>query len=171
LDKIYSQSAKNCHCIRAAFAVTSHLGNEIVEINQGFAVMKVKPASMPASKKTSARAVKSPLKKIVAAAETSSAKPKSKSAAKSEQKTEVTAETLVRRNYTRRKKTEAPSILLEGDSPAAPPVERAGSKNTRSVRRRLRKISAPRPNCPNLTARKNFSSPRATRTGFTRTGI
>jgi uncharacterized protein len=44
--------------------------------------------------------------------------PKTKATAKSaESKTEVTAETLVRRSYTRRKKTEIPPILLESDAP------------------------------------------------------
>ena len=45
-------------------------------------------------------------------------KPKAKTAGKPvEPKTEVTAETLVRRTYTRRKKSEIPPILLEGDAP------------------------------------------------------
>ncbi len=45
-----------------------------------------------------------------------------------EPKTEVTAETLVRRTYTRRKKTEPPAILLEGDAPARPPISGPGQK-------------------------------------------
>ena len=45
-----------------------------------------------------------------------------------EPKTEVTAETLVRRTYTRRKKTEPPAILLEGDAPARSPVSGPGQK-------------------------------------------
>jgi hypothetical protein len=53
---------------------------------------------------------------------------KSKPAAAAEPKTEVTAETLVRRTYTRRKKNEAPSILSEGDQPATPPVSGPGEK-------------------------------------------
>ena len=54
---------------------------------------------------------------------------KPKSAAKAaEPKTEVTAETLVRRTYTRRKKTEIPPILLEGDAPEPPPVSGPGEK-------------------------------------------
>src|SRR5471030_1877317 len=96
-------------------------------LKEGFAVMKVKPASTPARKKTSARVVKSPPEKIVATDETSAAKPKSKSA-KPEPKTEVTAETHVRRTYTRGKKTEVPSILLEGDSPAPAPASGPGEK-------------------------------------------
>src|SRR5213592_3088001 len=43
-------------------------------------------------------------------------------------KTEVTAETLVRRSYTRRKKNEVPAILSEGDQPAPPPVSGPGEK-------------------------------------------
>jgi hypothetical protein len=127
LDKIYPQPAKNCHCIRAGFAVNFNLGNEIVATKQGFAVMKVKPASTSASKKTSASVAKSPPEKIVATAETSAAKLKSKSA-KPESKTEVTAETHVRRTYTRHKKIEPPAILLEGDSPAPTPISGPGEK-------------------------------------------
>jgi hypothetical protein len=48
--------------------------------------------------------------------------------AKPEPKTEVTSETLVRRTFTRRKKTGVPAILLEGDAPAAPPVSGPGEK-------------------------------------------
>ncbi len=47
---------------------------------------------------------------------------------KAEPKTEVTSETLVRRTFTRRKKTEVPAILLEGDAPAPPPVSGPGEK-------------------------------------------
>jgi hypothetical protein len=91
--------------------------------------MKVKPASMSARKKNSARLVKSPPEKIAAAAETA-AKPKSgsKSATKPEPKTEVTSETRVRRTYTRRKKIEVPPILLEGDAPAPAPASGPGEK-------------------------------------------
>jgi uncharacterized protein len=45
-----------------------------------------------------------------------------------EVKTEVTANTLVRRTYAREKKNEPPSILLEGDSPAPPPASGPGEK-------------------------------------------
>jgi hypothetical protein len=100
---------------------------------------------MSAKKKTSERPAKSPEKKITPA-ETPDAPPKARrtrktlvegvvSAAKkmfkaktAEPKTEVTAETLVRRTYTRRKKIEAPAILLEGDQPAPPPVSGPGEK-------------------------------------------
>jgi hypothetical protein len=51
-----------------------------------------------------------------------------KSAKSSEPDTEVTAETLVRRTYTRRKKIEPPAILLEGDQPTPPPVSGPGEK-------------------------------------------
>lgn len=47
---------------------------------------------------------------------------------KSEPNTEVTSETLVRRTFTRRKKVEVPSILLEGDAPPVPPVSGPGEK-------------------------------------------
>ena len=64
------------------------------------------------------------------APEAAAAPPKTKRAVKksAEPKTEVTAETLVRRTYTRRKKIEAPAILLEGDQPASPPVSGPGEK-------------------------------------------
>jgi hypothetical protein len=53
---------------------------------------------------------------------------KPKRAKSAEPKTEVTAETLVRRTYTRRKKVEVPAILMEGDSSAPPPVSGPGEK-------------------------------------------
>jgi hypothetical protein len=138
-----------------AFAVSLVLDNEIVAIKQGFAVMKVKTTSASSGKKTSARVVKSPPEKIVAAepaAPPPQKPPKSPrakksllegitdtarnilkpkratSAAKLEPKTEVTAETHVRRTYTRHKKTEPPAILLEGDAPAATPPSGPGEK-------------------------------------------
>jgi hypothetical protein len=105
---------------------------------------------MSARKKISERPVKSPPVKIVAPAETPEAPPKPRRAKKTlvegvvsaarklftpkttaksaGPKTEVTAETLVRRTYTRRKKIEAPAILLEGDQPAPPPVSGPGEK-------------------------------------------
>ena len=54
--------------------------------------------------------------------------------------TEVTAETHVRRTYTRHKKIEPPAILLEGDSPARAAGQRARAKNFPSARRRLHKV-------------------------------
>jgi hypothetical protein len=101
---------------------------------------------MSAKKKTSERPAKSSPGKKTAPAETPEAPPKTRSGKKTlvegmvsaaqkifksktaEPKTEVTAETLVRRTYTRRKKIEAPSILLEGDQPAPPPVSGPGEK-------------------------------------------
>ncbi len=158
--------------------------------------MKVKTASASSGKKTSARVVKSPPEKIATTAEFDAPPPpkppgakksllkgitdtaknilkskRAKSAAKSEPKTEVTAETLVRRTYTRRKKTEPPAILLEGDAPAAAAGQRARGKILARRDPAFAEFSEPRPNCPNPTAQKNFSSPRATRTGFMRTGI
>jgi hypothetical protein len=99
---------------------------------------------MSAKKKTSERPAKSPEKKIAPAKATASP-PKSTRAKKmvedvvsaakklfksqpAEPKTEVTAETLVRRTFTRRKKTEAPAILSEGDAPTTPPVSGPGEK-------------------------------------------
>jgi len=100
---------------------------------------------MSAKKKTSERPVKSPEKKITPTA-APDAPPKARrtrktlvegvvSAAKkmfkskaAAPKTEVTAETLVRRTFTRQKKIEAPAILLEGDQPAPPPVSGPGEK-------------------------------------------
>jgi hypothetical protein len=76
--------------------------------------------SMPPKKRTSASAAKPPSeKKSAAAAEIPAA---------SANRTEVTAETRVRRTYTRRKKTEVPPILLEGDLPAVAPASGPGEK-------------------------------------------
>jgi hypothetical protein len=109
---------------------------------------------MPAIKKTSDRATRtkrsekpSPEKLVAKSAEPSKSKTprikktflegiadaaksilKPKRAKSAEAKTEVTAETLVRRTYTRKKKVEAPSILLEGDAPAPVPVSGPGQK-------------------------------------------
>ena len=47
---------------------------------------------------------------------------------KADPKTEVTSETLVRRTFTRSKKVEVPSILLEGDAPAPLAVSGPGEK-------------------------------------------
>jgi hypothetical protein len=99
---------------------------------------------MSAKKKTSERPAKSPGKKITAA-ETTDAPPKTTRAKKmiermagaakklfkskiADPKTVVTAETLVRRTYTRRKKIEVPAILSEGDAPAIPAVSGPGEK-------------------------------------------
>src|SRR5882757_199794 len=110
--------------------------------------MKEKPAPMPAKKKTTERPAKSSPGKKSAPAETPDAPPKStrtkkmvedvvsaakklfkpKAAKSADQKTEVTAQTLVRRTFTRRKKSEVPSILLEGDAPPPAPASGPGEK-------------------------------------------
>jgi hypothetical protein len=112
--------------------------------------MKEKPAPMSAKKKTSRRPAMSSPEKKPAATGTTAPPPKARRTKKSlvegvvsaakkmfkprtaaktaEPKTEVTAETLVRRTYTRRKKIEPPAILLEGDQPAPPPVSGPGEK-------------------------------------------
>jgi len=90
--------------------------------------MKANSVSTTPKNKTTASAAKATPAKNITAAETSTAKPKPKSAAKSETKTEVTAETHVRRTFTRSKKTGPPAILLEGDSPAAPTTSGPGEK-------------------------------------------
>ena len=56
------------------------------------------------------------------------AKPEPKSETKPEPKIEVNATTVVRRTYTRKKKTDVPPILLEGDAPSAPPASGPGEK-------------------------------------------
>src|SRR5580658_2741830 len=76
-------------------------------------------------KTKSPRAKKSLLEGITDAAKSLLKPKRSKSA---EPKTEVTAETLVRRTYTRRKKLEVPAILLEGDSSAPAPISGPGQK-------------------------------------------
>ena len=86
-------------------------------------------------------------------------------------KVEVEAPTVVRRSYTRDKKEElldVPPILLEGDAPTEPHVS-GPAKNTPSAPSRPSK-NFPAASCPRATAQKNCSSPRATRTGSTRTG-
>jgi hypothetical protein len=89
---------------------------------------------MPAIKKSSTRAMRTkhaaetPTKKTVSEV-AAPPKPKRATTKKSiEPKTEVTAETRVRRTYTRRKKIEVPSILLEGDAPATPTASGPGEK-------------------------------------------
>ncbi|HTV75367.1 MAG TPA: DUF4912 domain-containing protein [Candidatus Baltobacteraceae bacterium] len=79
----------------------------------------------PPSKTKTPRAKKSLIEGIAAAAK-SILRPKQIKS--TEPKTEVTAETLVRRTYTRKKKVEVPSILLEGDSTATPSASGPGQK-------------------------------------------
>ncbi len=94
--------------------------------------MRAKPASVSTKKKDSARVAhprhigEIPSEKIAVAVETPAAPPKSRRAAGSE--TKVDAPTTVRRTYTRRKKIEVPSILLEGDAPAPSKVSGPGEK-------------------------------------------
>lgn len=116
------------------------------------ALPKAKPS--PTVKKKPTQKTEAAAVKPAAAAETAAAKPGPTAAkpkttpksvaksvikavanvfAKAEPKTEVTSETLVRRTFTRRKKTEAPAvavpaILLEGDAPPPPPVSGPGEK-------------------------------------------
>ena len=138
-------SPQNSRCIRPVVAVSLRPSDTNRIQNQGFAVMKGKPSPMSSKKKTSERPAKSPEKKITPA-EAPDAPPKARRARKTlvegvvsaakkifkskaaGPKTEVTAETLVRRTFTRRKKIEAPAILLEGDQPAPPPVSGPGEK-------------------------------------------
>jgi hypothetical protein len=51
-----------------------------------------------------------------------------KKSAAEEPKVEVDATTVVRRTYMRKKKIEAPAILLEGDAPSTPPASGPGEK-------------------------------------------
>ncbi len=104
--------------------------------------MKSRPASMSDKQNTSKRSVKSPPEKnITAEPPQAPAKPKRagkkpaegstdvvKKSGPAVPKTEVTAETLVRRTYTRRKKSEIPSILLEGDEPEPSAASGPGEK-------------------------------------------
>jgi hypothetical protein len=86
---------------------------------------KLAPAHAAAPKAKSPSAKKSLVQGIAAAAK-SILKPKRGKPL--ETKTEVTAETLVRRTYTRKKKIEAPAILSEGDFPPTPLVSGPGQK-------------------------------------------
>jgi uncharacterized protein len=120
-------------------------GNAVVAIITRDLAMKSKTTSAPAKNKTTARSraakvapeESSPEKPRRAAGTTlledvvdaakKILKPRRAAKKSAEAKTEVTASTLVRRTYTR-KKTEPPAILLEGDSPAAPPASGPGEK-------------------------------------------
>ena len=72
-----------------------------------------KPAAAPRARKSLIAGIAGAAKELL--------RPKN---IKIEPKTEVTAETKVRRTYTRKKKIEMPAILLEGDHPA--PVAASG---------------------------------------------
>jgi uncharacterized protein len=93
--------------------------------------MKKKPASAQETPKSTTAKTKSAAKKPLLEAAVDAAKNifKSKSAKKAaEPETEVDATTVVRRTYTKKKKTEIPPILLEGDAPAPVPVSGPGEK-------------------------------------------
>ena len=97
--------------------------------------MKAKPTTVPAKKKTPAaaprRAAKTPSPKAAASSKAKPSPAKRTMPTKPEpktEKTEVTTETLVRRTYTRKKKIEVPSILLEGDQPSPPSISGPGEK-------------------------------------------
>ncbi len=122
------------------------LSRQVKSAGPDLASLKLKPSPNVKKKpapKTEAAAIKPLAEAETAATPTpKSAKPKTtpKSVAKSviqavtsvfsksEPKTEVTSETLVRRTFTRRKKIEVPAILLEGDAPAPPPGSGPGEK-------------------------------------------
>ena len=81
---------------------------------------KAEAAAPPAPKARAKTTPKSVAKSVIKAV--------AKVFAKAEPNTEVTSETLVRRTFTRRKKIEVPSILLEGDAPATPAASGPGEK-------------------------------------------
>jgi uncharacterized protein len=107
--------------------------------------------TVAAEKPKARRAARKPLLDVAVETVRNILRPKSKSAAKpavpsaeppktaapkptvpkslvEESKTEVDAETVVRRTYTRKKKIEPPPILLEGDETAVPSVSGPGEK-------------------------------------------
>ncbi|MBW8863609.1 MAG: DUF4912 domain-containing protein [Verrucomicrobia bacterium] len=93
--------------------------------------MKKKPVSAPDTQKTTdaktKRASGQPLlKRAVAAAKKVLSAKNGKKAPEAE--TEVDATTVVRRTYVRKKKTDVPAILLEGDAPAQMPASGPGEK-------------------------------------------
>jgi len=94
--------------------------------------MKKKPASVPEiPKSAAAKGKRAPQKPLLDRAVDAAKKMlKSGRVKKSaEPETEVDATTVVRRTYTRKKKTEVPAILLEGDAPA-PVSASAPGRNT-----------------------------------------
>jgi hypothetical protein len=129
-------------------SLLSRSGNEFIA-KQGTAVMKKNPASVPEPRKNSAAKVRrtsktdveptsaSPRRKPLLDAAVDSVKKmlKSKSGAKKsaakEPEVEVEAPTVVRRSYTRPKKSEildVPPILLEGDAPTDARASGPGEK-------------------------------------------
>jgi len=90
--------------------------------------MKRTPASAPESPKPAVKSKSSARKPLLERA-VSAAKKMLKSRKKNaEPETEVDATTVVRRTYTRKKKTEVPAILLEGDAPAPAAASGPGEK-------------------------------------------
>ena len=126
-------------------------GSEVVAIKTRYLAMKSKTTPAPSKNRTTtrSRAAKtapeesSPEKSGPAAKKTLMAgvvdaakkilKPRHTAKKSAETKTEVTANTLVRRTYTRGKKSEPPAILLEGDSPAPSPASGPGEKYSLGV--------------------------------------
>ena len=94
------------------------------------------PATPPASSAATDKPKRAPRKPLFdvavdAAKKLFKSKPAAKKTAKSESETEVEAPTVVRRTYTRRKKSEAldiPPILLEGDAPSTVAASGPGEK-------------------------------------------
>jgi len=92
--------------------------------------MKKKPASAPLTPKASAQPKRTARKPLLASAVAAAKKILKRAPAKktAEPGTEVTAPTIVRRSYLRKKKTDVPAILLEGDAPAPVPASGPGEK-------------------------------------------
>ena len=93
--------------------------------------MKKKPVSVQENSKSAdvenKRAPKKPLLEVAVDAAKKILKPNRAKKA-TEPETEVDATTIVRRTYTRAKKTAVPPILLEGDAPAPVPASGPGEK-------------------------------------------
>jgi hypothetical protein len=97
-----------------------------------------KPTSAPLPNKSQFKVTKEPAKKMSISKPAAATSPLKKDASAKktmlkkdgteEPRVEVTAATLVRRTYTRKKKMEVPAILLEGDTPSAPSASGPGEK-------------------------------------------
>lgn len=87
-----------------------------------------KPSTTSPDEAPKTRRIRKTLVEGMVAAAKKLLKPNKKPAPPAKPKTEISAETLVRRSYTRRKKIEAPAILLEGDSPEPPSASGPGEK-------------------------------------------
>jgi hypothetical protein len=92
--------------------------------------MKKKPTPLSESPKSAAKPKRSSGKPMFRAAVAAAKKFLNPKRAKksADEATEVDATTVVRRTYTRNKKAEVPSILLEGDAPAPVPASGPGEK-------------------------------------------